>query len=512
MQRNVGGVEPDDAVVALVDVAVPAHRRRQDQIAVMHVAAAAVDDGGGALGARRKADRREGVPVRPRPVAGIEHGEGRDQVGGRHRLAAERRIDQDQRAPLDIVDRHFGRPRAAVNGSMSFQRQISGGSLACGLTGVSVRKRSHSGCRFAASSLRDEVGALASPRLPRRPWRLPQVFGSFSSMLVLSMMTCLMNTRGSTLSPLRYCASTSTPSRPHSTGLSSMVIASLPSLTARSAGGTPFMPVTSVLLVGGQHRLHRAERDVVVGGVDRLEVRIGDQRVLGLLDAALAGQRAVALRHDLDFRMLRHHLGVAVAEIAERRRAGRAEQHRHLALAADLLGGPFGDVAADLLLVHRHMQRLVRRGRAARHRDDRHVAGLGGVIGGVHADRVDRRNQDALDAARHQVLHAVDLLDLVLVGRDGRDLPAELLRPRADAAQHGDVERIVVLRERDADGDFLLRRGGRRQPARPAAAAPRPRAHDEASAWQTSRVHDRERSRSAAAAAMITAPIATRCQ
>src|SRR5215470_17242491 len=40
-----------------------------------------------------------------------------------------------------------------VNGSMSFQRQISGGSLGLGVTGVSVRKRSHSGCRFAASSL-----------------------------------------------------------------------------------------------------------------------------------------------------------------------------------------------------------------------------------------------------------------------------------------------------------------------------------------------------------------------
>ena len=33
--------------------------------------------------------------------------------------------------------------------------------------------------------------------------RRPQVFGSFASMLVLSMMTCLMNTCGSTLSPLR---------------------------------------------------------------------------------------------------------------------------------------------------------------------------------------------------------------------------------------------------------------------------------------------------------------------
>ena len=118
-QRNVGGVEPDDAVVAVVDVAVPAHRRRQDQIAVVHVAAPAVDDGGRAFGARRKPDRREGVAMRPRPVAGIEHGEGRDQVGGRHRLAAERRIDQDQRAALDVVDRAPRTTARSVNGSMS---------------------------------------------------------------------------------------------------------------------------------------------------------------------------------------------------------------------------------------------------------------------------------------------------------------------------------------------------------------------------------------------------------
>src|SRR5947208_4016307 len=36
----------------------------------------------------------------------------------------------------------------------------------------------------------------------------PHVFGSLASTLPLSMMTCLMNTRGSTLSPLRYVAST----------------------------------------------------------------------------------------------------------------------------------------------------------------------------------------------------------------------------------------------------------------------------------------------------------------
>ena len=158
-ERNVGRVEPDDAVVAVVDMAVPAHRRRQDQVAVMHVAAAAVDDGGGALGARREADRREGVPVRPRAVAGIEHGEGRDQVGGRHRLAAERRVHQDQRAPLDIVDRHLGdRPlgeRLDVLPAPE-QRRVLGLGLDRRQRAKAIPQR----MQVRRFELRDEVGAL----------------------------------------------------------------------------------------------------------------------------------------------------------------------------------------------------------------------------------------------------------------------------------------------------------------------------------------------------------------
>jgi len=33
----------------------------------------------------------------------------------------------------------------------------------------------------------------------------------------------------------------------------------------------------------GDHGLYGAERDIVVAGIDRLEVRIGDQRVLRLI-------------------------------------------------------------------------------------------------------------------------------------------------------------------------------------------------------------------------------------
>ena len=119
--------------------------------------------------------------------------------------------------------------------------------------------------------------------------------GSFASMLVPSMMMCLMNTRGSTLSPLKIGA----PARRRRAGPTHRVeldrhrqVAVLDRAQRRRhavhAGHQRL-----ALAVGGIHRLHRAKRDVVVGGVDRLEVGIGHQRVLGLLDAALARERAV---------------------------------------------------------------------------------------------------------------------------------------------------------------------------------------------------------------------------
>src|SRR5262249_17296507 len=73
-----------------------------------------------------------------------------------------------------------------------------------------------------------------------------------------------------------------------------------------------------------------------------------------------------------------------------------------------------------------------------------------------------RRDEDALDAASNGILNAVDLLQLVLVGRHRGNVPAELLSTATNAAQHGDIEGIVVLRERYADGDVLLSRRRRR--------------------------------------------------
>src|SRR5262249_5174519 len=160
--------------------------------------------------------------------------------------------------------------------------------------------------------------------------------------------------------------------------------------------------------------------------------------------------------------------------------------------------------------------------------DDRDLRRCRRVIGRVHPDRVDWGNQNALHAARNQVLHAVDLLELVLVGGHRGHVPAELLRARANAAQHGDVERVVVLRERDADGGLLLagrgyrqrergrkhQGGGKRGHAKPE--------HVKTPPYQGSVIGRRrnrsdhwllcERSLSAAAAARTRPPPATRCK
>ena len=101
-ERHVGGVEPDDAMVAFVDVAVPAHRRGEDEVAFFHFTASTIDDGGGAVGAGGKTYRRSGVAVRAGAVARLQHGEGGEQRGGGRGFRAEGRMRHDQRAALDV--------------------------------------------------------------------------------------------------------------------------------------------------------------------------------------------------------------------------------------------------------------------------------------------------------------------------------------------------------------------------------------------------------------------------
>src|ERR1043166_6917878 len=106
-QRHVGGIEPDDASAALVDVTVPAHGRREDEVALAHLAAPAIDDCGGAVCLGGEADRRAGVTMRAGAVAGLEHGEGREHGARGRGLAADTRRGENERAALDVVDRDF---------------------------------------------------------------------------------------------------------------------------------------------------------------------------------------------------------------------------------------------------------------------------------------------------------------------------------------------------------------------------------------------------------------------
>ena len=70
MQRRVERVEPDDRLVAAVHVLVPGPARRDDEVAFLHRAVLAVDDGGGAVAFDHEAQRIHGVAVRPRLLAG----------------------------------------------------------------------------------------------------------------------------------------------------------------------------------------------------------------------------------------------------------------------------------------------------------------------------------------------------------------------------------------------------------------------------------------------------------
>src|SRR5262245_9547338 len=83
---------------------------------------------------------------------------------------------------------------------------------------------------------------------------------------------------------------------------------------------------------------------------------------------------------------------------------------------------------------------------------------------------------------------------------------------RADAAQHGDVERVVVLRERHADRGLALATRGRDQRQRGRKHERRGERGGAKPEHADTPLHCRERNLSAAAAAMITAPTATRCQ
>src|SRR5260370_888169 len=106
-QRHIGGIEPDDAVIAFVDVAVPHHRRGQDQVARLHLATPAVDDGDCTLRARGETDRRAGMTVRAGARARGGHGGGGAQRARGGPFLAPGPLRPDQLAAVAVLYPHL---------------------------------------------------------------------------------------------------------------------------------------------------------------------------------------------------------------------------------------------------------------------------------------------------------------------------------------------------------------------------------------------------------------------
>ncbi len=102
VQRRVERVEPDDRRVAAVHVLVPGPARRDHEVAFLHRAVFAVDDGGGAVAFDHEAQRVHGVAVRPRLLAGKQDLQRGGEIGGGAAAAADSvRIGEGQHPPLD---------------------------------------------------------------------------------------------------------------------------------------------------------------------------------------------------------------------------------------------------------------------------------------------------------------------------------------------------------------------------------------------------------------------------
>src|SRR5260370_32695914 len=93
--------------MVFVEVAVPYEGGGKDEVARLHLATPAVDDGDWPLRARGETDRRAGMTVRAGALAGVEHGEGGEQRARGRRFRAEGRMRHDQRAAFDVIDRHL---------------------------------------------------------------------------------------------------------------------------------------------------------------------------------------------------------------------------------------------------------------------------------------------------------------------------------------------------------------------------------------------------------------------
>ena len=98
--RDVEPVEPEHRLVGLVAVVVPGHRRRDDEVAVVHRRAFAVDGGVGAVALEDEAQRALAVPMCGRDLARKHQLDAGVEVGRDLRLAAQAGILEDQHPAL----------------------------------------------------------------------------------------------------------------------------------------------------------------------------------------------------------------------------------------------------------------------------------------------------------------------------------------------------------------------------------------------------------------------------
>ena len=102
-QRDVEPVEPDDRIVAVVAVVVEGPRRRDDEVAVAHRRALAVDRRVGAFAVEHEAQRRLRVAMRRRDLAGQDQLQAGVERLREARLAAQRRVLENEDAPLGFL-------------------------------------------------------------------------------------------------------------------------------------------------------------------------------------------------------------------------------------------------------------------------------------------------------------------------------------------------------------------------------------------------------------------------
>ena len=102
-QRDVEAVEPDHRLVAVVAVVVEGPRRRDDEVAVAHRRALAVDGRVGALAVEHQAQRRLAVAVRRRHLARQDQLQPGVERLGDARAAAQRRVLEHQDASLGLL-------------------------------------------------------------------------------------------------------------------------------------------------------------------------------------------------------------------------------------------------------------------------------------------------------------------------------------------------------------------------------------------------------------------------